>query len=231
MTPVISGITGLELKDETVHLFEHLGLFIEENQNDITTLTAQGINPSDLDNLLALEEIEIVSNDGVQVVQWLPSGEKEYKKLIRRHRLAERLVVDILGIPLDKEEKTEGPACQLDHVLADDIADSICTLLGHPSRCPHGHPIPPGQCCARKDDKAPPLWIPLTRGKKGESYSVHTILDEDAAEKLIRLGLSHGSVITVRQTLPTLVVDCEQTTLALDPELAQFVMVRKVGNR
>lgn len=119
----------------------------------------------------------------------------------------------------------------IDHSLVDDVADSICTLLGHPTRCPHGHPIPPGQCCARKDEKAIPLWVPLTRAKRGETYSVHTILDEDAAEKLIRLGLTHGSKLTVRQTLPTLVVECEQTTLALDSDIAQFVMVRKAFNK
>ncbi len=69
------------------------------------------------------------------------SGSEHTRKLIRSHRLAERLVHDVLGVEYEKG------ACEFEHILNPDLVDSICTLLGHPRECPHGMPIPEGECC------------------------------------------------------------------------------------
>jgi len=212
---------------ERDHLFEHLGLLLELNKNTLAQISAHGITHSDWEGLAADGLLQIGDRDGAPVASWTPRGEQIFKATIRRHRLAERLLADVLGMPLDRDEKTEGEACTLEHSIEDEVADSICTLLGHPRFCPHGYPIPPGECCARKDAAVTPFWIPLTRARRGETYVIHTVLETDAAERLIRMGVATGSRIAVRQMKPTIVIDCEQTTLALDADLAQHVLVRK----
>ena len=73
------------------------------------------------------------------------AGELRARNVIRRHRLAERLFIDVLSIRDDIE--VESSACTFEHVLSPEVTDRICTFLGHPSSCPHGSPIPKGECC------------------------------------------------------------------------------------
>jgi DtxR family Mn-dependent transcriptional regulator len=68
------------------------------------------------------------------------SGKPEAALAIRRHRLGERLLADVLKA---EDELLEEQACRLEHALFDGLDESICTLLGHPQFCPHGKPIPP----------------------------------------------------------------------------------------
>jgi DtxR family Mn-dependent transcriptional regulator len=76
------------------------------------------------------------------------AGEERARNIIRRHRLAERLFMDVLSIR--DEAEIESSACKFEHILSGDVTDRICTLLNHPLACPHGSPIPPGDCCAEK---------------------------------------------------------------------------------
>ena len=80
--------------------------------------------------------------------QFTPAGEERARNVIRRHRLAERLFMDVLSI--QDEIEVESSACKFEHILSPDVTDRICTLLGHPTACPHGSPIPHGDCCTEK---------------------------------------------------------------------------------
>ena len=75
-------------------------------------------------------------------------GRRRAASVIRRHRLAERLFTDTLDLRDDQE--IESNACTFEHILSPEVTERICTFLGHPSRCPHGSPIPPGPCCGRE---------------------------------------------------------------------------------
>jgi putative ABC transport system ATP-binding protein len=95
--------------------------------------------------------IATLSRIGLVTVQngeenFTPAGERRARNVIRRHRLAERLFMDILSI--QDEVEIESSACKFEHILSPDVTDRICTLLGHPDACPHGSPIPRGECCA-----------------------------------------------------------------------------------
>jgi len=78
---------------------------------------------------------------------WTLAGEgmDRARDIIRRHRLAERLVQDTFAISGNAE--IEANACILEHVLSPEVTASICRLLQHPRVCPHDRPIPPGPCC------------------------------------------------------------------------------------
>jgi putative ABC transport system ATP-binding protein len=103
----------------------------------------------------ALKPAGVSIGDGSLIVELTDHGRQRAADIIRRHRLAERLFTDSLA--LDSETEIEQQACKFEHILSPEATDKICTFLGHPKTCPHGAPIPPGQCCGR----AVPVTVPV----------------------------------------------------------------------
>src|SRR6266581_2441631 len=101
----------------------------------------------------ALKPTGVSVGDGSMVVELTPRGRQRAGDIIRRHRLAERLFTDSLA--LDSESEIEQQACKFEHILSPEATDKICSFLGHPKTCPHGAPIPPGNCCNQSPNIAP----------------------------------------------------------------------------
>ena len=76
-----------------------------------------------------------------------PRGENRARDIVRRRRLAERLLTDTFAI---EEAEANSDACKFEHIISPELDQRICTFLGHPKTCPHGNPIPSGPCCPRK---------------------------------------------------------------------------------
>jgi putative ABC transport system ATP-binding protein len=93
----------------------------------------------------ALKPTGVSVGDGSMVVELTERGRHRAADIIRRHRLAERLFTDSLA--LESESEIEQQACKFEHILSPEATDKICTFLGHPKTCPHGAPIPRGNCC------------------------------------------------------------------------------------
>jgi putative ABC transport system ATP-binding protein len=79
--------------------------------------------------------------------QLTPVGSQRARDVVRRHRLAERLFKDTFSID---ESEAHTQACRFEHIISPELDQRICTFLGHPKTCPHGNPIPPGDCCNGK---------------------------------------------------------------------------------
>jgi putative ABC transport system ATP-binding protein len=80
-------------------------------------------------------------------VQLTPVGSQRARDVVRRHRLAERLFKDTFSVD---ESEAHTQACRFEHIISPELDQRICTFLGHPKTCPHGNPIPPGDCCDGK---------------------------------------------------------------------------------
>jgi energy-coupling factor transporter ATP-binding protein EcfA2 len=80
-------------------------------------------------------------------VDLMPAGSRRARDVVRRHRLAERLFKDTFAID-DSEARNQ--ACKFEHIISPELDQRICSFLGHPKTCPHGNPIPPGECCDAK---------------------------------------------------------------------------------
>jgi putative ABC transport system ATP-binding protein len=80
-------------------------------------------------------------------VQLTPVGSQRARDVVRRHRLAERLFKDTFSVD---ETEAHTQACRFEHIISPELDARICTFLGHPKTCPHGNPIPPGDCCDGK---------------------------------------------------------------------------------
>ncbi len=154
-------------------------------------------------------------------------GEELGRLAIRRHRLAERLLTEVLAV---KEASLEDEACNFEHILSKGVTDSICTLLGHPPACPHGHPIPRGECCLKTRMELKPLVKPLIDIKGGERARIVFIIPSahSRLDKLSAIGLFPGSVIRVHQKSPAFVLELGETTIAIDKDIAREIYVRVV---
>lgn len=157
-------------------------------------------------------------------LQLTPKGEVEARQVIRRHRLAERLLHDILNMDV---EATEDSACEFEHFLADEVTESICTLLGHPRECPHGSQIPEGRCCREARQVVESLVVPVTRLSPGEEGRVAYLSSKSQSRlhKLMAFGISPGMNIKVHQHYPTIVLECEHTQLAMEADIAGDIQV------
>jgi len=72
------------------------------------------------------------------------TGSRRARDVVRRHRLAERLFKDTFAID---DSEAHQQACKFEHIISPELDQRICAFLGHPKTCPHGNPIPPGDCC------------------------------------------------------------------------------------
>jgi DtxR family Mn-dependent transcriptional regulator len=158
-------------------------------------------------------------------VDLTPAGLDQATRIIRCYRLAERLLTDILNV---KDEIVESSACHFEHILSEEVAESICTLLGHPRTCPHGRPIPPGECCRRARTAVSSIIRPLSKLGCGESGTVAYISSpsHDRLTKLESLGLSPGQEVVVRQVQPAFIVSYGETELAVERSVADEIFLR-----
>jgi DtxR family Mn-dependent transcriptional regulator len=74
------------------------------------------------------------------------------EKVVRKHRLAERLLVDVIGLEWYKVHREAG---RWEHVISDDVEARLVEILGDPATCPHGNPIPGSRSPALTSETRP----------------------------------------------------------------------------
>ena len=160
-------------------------------------------------------------------VDFTPKGEVIARDMIRRQRLAERLLIDVLEVGRGEMDST---ACEFEHILSKEVEESICALLGHPKECPHGLPIPKGKCCQKAKDLIESIVIPLSKLKAGEAGKVVYVLTHKHPQlhKLMSLGVVPGVRILIHQTFPAVVIKVEETQVALEHDIAKEIYVKKL---
>ena len=153
------------------------------------------------------------------------SGRQRARHVVRANRLAARLLADVLELP---PSLIEGQACRLEHAIGPLLADTICTLLGHPPTAPDGRPIPPGGCCGAAHRVLAPAVVPLLELKLGATGRVTFIRPriKETLEQLADLGLLPGAQVRLRQHYPSVVLDIGETSLALDKDVARDIYVK-----
>jgi DtxR family Mn-dependent transcriptional regulator len=156
------------------------------------------------------------------------TGRHEAEQAVRRHRLAERLLADVIAV---RGAQVNEAACEFEHSLHHGVDDYICTLLGHPTTCPHGRPIPPGRCCRERKDASKAAIVTLAAMKAGERGTIAYLssAQPDVVQKLMALGVLPGSTVSVVQTFPSAVFQVGQTQIAVDHTLAADIYVRRAA--
>lgn len=153
------------------------------------------------------------------------SGLNLARDAVRRHRLAERLMTDVLAV---KSSMVHETACHFEHHLHKGIDTNVCTLLGHPKFCPHGSPIPPGKCCAKAATTVTAAVSALSNmnpGQGGHVAYLHTG-DTKRAQMLISMGIIPGAEIKLLAKNPSFLFQLGEGQFAVDATIAANVYIR-----
>lgn len=157
------------------------------------------------------------------------------QKVVRKHRLLERFLHDVLGIGLNKVHEE---ACRMEHGLSDEAAAALCKVMDAPEVCPDdGMEIPPcplevddcEECEAARVDVDPILLTELSNLKPGEEGDVAFVRGgTNACQRLMDMGLTKGTRVRVLQAAPfngPIEVSVRGTSLALGRGLAGRVFI------
>lgn len=210
----------MKISDRAEEILETLWVHVEEEKQESLDLGIARGEPA-IDELWKLGHIKLIKDKIILTDR----GRTEGQKIVRRHRLAERLFADILDI---KKKLVHPLSCQFEHLLHEGIEENICVLLGHPTTCPHGKPIPQGECCQKSKEsmsKVISSLVNLQVNQKGKVAYIHT-KDHKKLQKLMAMGVLPGMPIASIQKFPSFVFQIGQSQFAVDKALAECIFVR-----
>lgn len=169
-----------------------------------------------------LTEQNLASKDDGNGIRLTEKGRRAALKVVRRHRLAERFLTDILGFTWDT---VHDQACRLEHAMSQEIEDGLDRLLEYPPTCPHGHPIP-----NREGKVSPRKLTSLATLLPGNRAVIAQVSEEDPAmlQYLASLGLLPDTEVTVEEIAPfggPIMVAVDSARYAIGRELADKIQV------
>lgn len=210
--------------DEALEL---IWLLEEEGRPEVNRfkLNSDDLNFDELFQEMISQDLIIVKDNKVGFTE---KGRKLARGLIRRHRLAEQLFTEVFELT---EDSVDVDACKMEHILSEELTESVCTFLGHPPKCPHGKPIPRGECCKKYKIEVEPLVVRLTDFEVGLKGRIVFIVSTETSRlnKLSSMGITAGSVIKLLQKKPSLVIQVEETAIAIDPDIAKEIYIKKAS--
>ena len=156
-----------------------------------------GVAPGSVTGMLKrLGKQGLVEHERYQGARLTKRGEREAIRMIRRHRIIESFLVEVLGYTWDE---VHAEAERLEHAATDDLIDRMGEYLGDPVADPHGHPIPDSAGTLRVRD------LPtLAELQEGDRAILRRVSDEDpeALRYLARLNLIPGVELEVLERTP-----------------------------
>ena len=174
--------------------------------------------PSALGMIRRLVEQDLLTYSRQGGAQLSELGKVRADNIRRRHRLAERLLTDLLGIPW---ARVHDIACRFEHVIDDEVEQYLSEALDHPTTCPHGNPL---------DTAAEFRWQPLTRLGAGATGILRRVVDETepTLQYLNQMRLRPGAQVTVCAEAPfdgPLTVEVEHERHAIARAMAGNLLV------
>lgn len=171
-----------------------------------------------------LERKGLIIHEPYHGVKLTEKGRIVALDVIRRHRLSERLLTDILH--MDWSE-VHDEVCKLEHAISDDIFNNIEKVLGYPKTCPHGSPIP------KKSGSIPPENSePLINLDLNATGTIVKIIEEDPdiLRYLASIGLTPGASIKVKEKVPfngPILLEVNEINQALGQNIAAIIWIKK----
>jgi len=214
--------TILELEEEGI---PPLRARIAERLHQSGPTVSQTVARMERDGLLTVE--------GDRQLHLTDAGRSQAVAVMRKHRLAELLLVNVIGMPY---EEAHDEACRWEHVMSDAVERKVYELLNRPTRSPYGNPIPGLEALGT------PVPVPAgstesTDGERNLAFpglsgpvivrriceSVQT--DADVLRQLHAAGVDPGVTVTVAQERDGVTVDRGGDTISLPREVASRVFV------
>jgi DtxR family Mn-dependent transcriptional regulator len=157
-----------------------------------------GLSASSVNEMVRrLEEQGLVCYTPYRGVRLGQEGLCQALAVVRRHRLWERFLTDVLGLGWDAVHEA---ACKLEHAASEQVTERLADLLDDPDRCPHGKPVPPPGC----ESITPEAARALTQLQVGQRGTVAYIGREEPEllRYLERLQVQPDARIVVQEIAP-----------------------------
>ena len=151
---------------------EYCECIFELDEDDVAVIQAriadrlQVSRPAVSEMIRRLEAEGLITNDGA--IRLTASGQELAQRVVRRHRLAERFLTDMLGLSWADAHHEAG---KWEHVMSEAVEVAMNRVLGNPTTCPHGNPIPGSLYSA-------PAMVPLADIAVGQGFTIARIPEE-----------------------------------------------------
>jgi DtxR family Mn-dependent transcriptional regulator len=207
---------------------EYLETILEIEEEGIPPLRARLVERLGLSAAAVSETVERLVRLGYtellddRTLRLTDKGRKLATTVVRRHRLAERLLTDVIGL---EWEKVHREADRWEHAISADVEEKLVELLGDPTTCPHGNPIP-----GSKRRATPKPAVSLVKAEPGRvtvaRISEKLELSDEALQLVARARLIPGSTATVVSSGPDgVVVDTPAGEHTVPVEVAEQMFV------
>lgn len=205
-------------------------IYIMQSEDDsvISARVAERMNvsaPTMADTLKRLIQQGYVTLDDRKVIVLTKKGREVAEALVRRHRLSERWLTDVLGLDWATAHRE---ACKLEHAISAEVEERLAQALDNPTTCPHGNPIPGAN--------QEPVEKGTTLNRVSEGDEVIVIRVTQTAEEdprfldyLQRNGIVPGAELQVVEVAPwagTITISRSGTTVPLGLQAAAHIWVR-----
>ena len=224
-------IDTTEMYLRTVYELEEEGIVplrarIAERLHQSGPTVSQTVARMERDGLLAVE--------GDRHLELSEKGRQLATRVMRKHRLAERLLIDVIGLEI---EYVHEEACRWEHVMSETVERRLLELLDHPTESPYGNPIPGleelGQSQLGEDFMADVEPLSKAAGSMEGRVLVRRISEEMQKDEVLmsamrRVGALPDKTITVVSTPEGVLVGSGGETAEIEPEAADHIFVRKL---
>ncbi|MBO2464579.1 metal-dependent transcriptional regulator [Actinomadura violacea] len=183
-----------------------------------------------------MERDGLLRVEGDRHLELTESGRGLATRVMRKHRLAECLLVNVIGLPW---EDVHIEACRWEHVMSEEVERRLVALLDNPTTCPHGNPIPGlDELGGHGDDAAaaPLSVMTAVASASGAAAVVRRIseqvqMDSDLMLRLKQIGIQPGREVTLRATDDGVRVTCDDeaddAATELPRDIAEHVFVSR----
>ena len=182
-----------------------------------------------------MERDGLLTVEGDRHLELTEDGHRLATRVMRKHRLAERLLTDVIGLDW---ELVHAEACRWEHVMSETVERRLIELLGHPTESPYGNPIPGldelGEVADGEDFMADVEPLSDVAGRDGEvrvmirRISEEIQKDESVMAALRRVGALPDKVITVARGAEGVLIGSGGETAEVDADLATHLFVRRL---
>lgn len=226
-----------DLIDTTEMYLRTIYELIEEGITPLRARIAERLHqsgPTVSQTVARMERDGLLTVEGDRHLELTEDGQRLATRVMRKHRLAERLLVDVIGLDW---ELVHEEACRWEHVMSETVERRLLELLDHPTESPYGNPIP--GLAELGEEKLGEQFMadvePLSKAAGPESslalvrrISEEMQKDESLMNAMRRVGALPDKTITIQSTPDGVLVGSGGETAEIFPEAADHIFVKRL---